>query len=256
MHHYGVREETHSSSPQHYPRIYRSRVRHPVRGPRSAWLFSFQDLIVLRREAQRQPTSHRSALHGQSKRFAATYPTPCRCWGDILGRRSRCRREGANRWQAESGHTGVREQSGRRLFECNRAEAMQPSGDAQRGHDEAVALEEDAEAAIRVYRRAVAATIRCSIRISIWAGACTGRDGLPRPSRRIGCNRRVRRRPADVQLRCSAARRRAQHRSVEHTSPRYAAIPISRTATITVRCYTRTSDSPRLPFGTWLGIAS
>ena len=165
MHHYGVREV---EKLIHLPR---STIRAfieagfvtPVRGPRNAWLFSFQDLIVLR-TAQALATANvpPKRIARSVKALRSHLPDSMPLSGlSITAVADRVVvKEGANRWQAESGQYLL-------AFEGNPAEGslsvieptqMQPSGDARAWFDEAVALEEeDAEAAIRVYRRAVAA---------------------------------------------------------------------------------------------------
>jgi len=165
MHQYGVREV---EKLIHLPR---STIRAfieagfvtPVRGPRKAWLFSFQDLIVLR-TAQALTTANvppkRIARSVKALRNHLPESMPLSGLSITAVADRVVVREGANRWQAESGQYLL-------AFEGNPAEGslsvieptqMQTSDNARVWFDEAVALEEeDAEAAIRVYRRAVAA---------------------------------------------------------------------------------------------------
>src|SRR6185503_8491131 len=165
MHQYGVRDV------EKLLKLPRSTIRSlieagfvsPARGPRNAWRFSFQDLIVLRTaEALAAANVPRRRITRSVRELRRHLPESMPLSGlaiSAVGDRVVVR-EGANRWQAESGQYLL-------AFEGDPAEGslsviepkqMQPSGDARAWFDEAVALEEeDAEAAIRVYRRAVAA---------------------------------------------------------------------------------------------------
>ena len=108
MHPYGVREV------QKLLRLPRSTIRtlvkagfvSPVRGPRNAWLFSFQDLIVLRTAqalAAAQVPQRRiaRAMKALRRHLPATMPLSGLSIGADADRV--VVREGASRWQADSG---------------------------------------------------------------------------------------------------------------------------------------------------------
>jgi tetratricopeptide (TPR) repeat protein len=108
VHQYGVREV------QKLLRLPRSTIRtlvkagfvSPVRGPRNAWLFSFQDLIVLRTAqalaaAQVPPRRIARAMKALRRHLPAAMPLSGLSIGADADRV--VVREGARRWQADSG---------------------------------------------------------------------------------------------------------------------------------------------------------
>jgi len=135
----------------------------PARGPRNAWLFSFQDLIVLR------TAQALAAANVPPKRITRSVKELRRHLPDSmpLSGLSICAvgdhvavREGRSRWQADSGQyllafEGDPAEGSLKVIE--RADA-EPPASAQDWFDRGVALEsEDAEAALQAYERAVAA---------------------------------------------------------------------------------------------------
>ncbi len=166
MHPYGVRDV------ERLLRLPRSTIRSliaagfvtPARGPRGSWLFSFQDLIVLRtaqaladaKVPQRRITrSVRELRRHLPEAMPLSGLSICAVADRVVVR------EGGSRWQAESGQYLLE-------FEANPADgslsviepersAETPSG-AQEWFDQGLALErDDAEAALRAYEHAVAA---------------------------------------------------------------------------------------------------
>jgi tetratricopeptide (TPR) repeat protein len=133
----------------------------PARGVRNAWLFSFQDLIVLR-TAQALATAkvpHRritKSLKELRRLLPETMPLSGLRIGAVADRVVVS--EGGKRWQAESGQyllgfEGDPAQGSLSVIE--RAEEVSRDDE---WFDQAVALEQtDREAAIRTYERAVAA---------------------------------------------------------------------------------------------------
>jgi tetratricopeptide (TPR) repeat protein len=127
----------------------------PARGPRNAWRFSFQDLIVLRTaQALVQAKVAPKRITRSMKELRRHLPQSMPLSGLSIGAEGErvVVREGASRWQAESGQYLL-------AFE----------GDPQRGalsvierrtdwYERALALEaKDPEAALEAYRQAVAA---------------------------------------------------------------------------------------------------
>ncbi len=164
MHQYGVRDV------EKLLRLPRSTIRalieagfvSPGRGPRKAWLFSFQDLIVLR------TAQALTAAKVPPKRITRSMKELRRHLPDSmpLSGLSICAvadrvvvREGRSRWQAESGQyllafEGDPNEGSLKVIE--RAEAQSPAG-AQDWFERGVALERaDPEAARQAYERAVA----------------------------------------------------------------------------------------------------
>ncbi|MGQ0657924.1 MAG: tetratricopeptide repeat protein [Chromatiales bacterium] len=165
MHQYGVRDV------EKLLRLPRSTIRalieagfvSPARGRRKAWLFSFQDLIVLR------TAQALAAAKVPPKRIMRSVKELRRHLPDSmpLSGLSICAvadrvvvREGRSRWQAESGQyllafEGDPAEGSLKVIE--RADA-QPTASAQEWFDRGVALEsEDTEAALQAYELAVAA---------------------------------------------------------------------------------------------------
>lgn len=108
MHQYGVREV---QKLLHLPRstirtLVKAGFVSPVRGPRNAWLFSFQDLIVLRTAqalaaARVPPRRIARAMKALRRHLPATMPLSGLSIGADADRV--VVREGARRWQADSG---------------------------------------------------------------------------------------------------------------------------------------------------------
>ena len=135
----------------------------PARGARNAWLFSFQDLIVLR-TAQALATAnipHRRivrSLKDLRSRLPETMPLSGLSIGAIADQV--VVREGGNRWQAESGQyvlafEGDPAAGSLRVIEAPSATTQDEQDNA---HAEGIALERsDSAAALRAYDRAIAA---------------------------------------------------------------------------------------------------
>ena len=130
MHSYGVRDV------EKLLRLSRSTIRSliaagfvsPARGPRGAWRFSFQDLIVLRTaqalaDANVPPRRIMRSMRELRRQLPDTMPLSGLSIGAVADRV--VVREGGSRWQAESGQylLGLRRRSGRRLVERDRARA-------------------------------------------------------------------------------------------------------------------------------------
>jgi tetratricopeptide (TPR) repeat protein len=135
----------------------------PTRGPRNAWLFSFQDLIVLRTvRALADAKVPRKRITRSVRELRRHLPDSMPLSGlSICAVADRVVvREGASRWQADSGQYLL-------AFEGDPADGSlnvierKVAGDAASARDwfeRAAALESgDSEAAIQAYERAVAA---------------------------------------------------------------------------------------------------
>jgi tetratricopeptide (TPR) repeat protein len=135
----------------------------PARGPRNAWLFSFQDLIVLRtaqaladaKVPQRRITkSVRELRRHLPDAMPLSGLSICAVADRVVVR------EGSSRWQAESGQyllefEGDPADGSLSVIE-RKTMADAPSG-AEEWFDRAVALErEDGKAALRAYEQAIA----------------------------------------------------------------------------------------------------
>ncbi|HEY0336519.1 MAG TPA: tetratricopeptide repeat protein [Burkholderiales bacterium] len=165
MHQYGVRDV------EKLLRLPRSTVRalieagfvSPARGPRNAWLFSFQDLVVLRTaQALAAAEVPRKRITRSLKELRRHLPESMPLSGlSICAVADRVViRQGATRWQAESGQYLL-------AFEGNPADGslsvierneVKPSVSAEDWFERGVALEsEDRAAAQEAYERAVAA---------------------------------------------------------------------------------------------------
>jgi len=135
----------------------------PARGPRNAWLFSFQDLIILRTaqalEAAKVP---RKRITRSVKELRRRLPESMPLSGLSIAAEadSVVVREGARSWQAESGQYLL-------AFEGDPADgslsvleppSAEPPPGAEDWFDRGAALEErDREAALAAYGRAIAA---------------------------------------------------------------------------------------------------
>jgi tetratricopeptide (TPR) repeat protein len=164
MHQYGVRDV------EKLLRLPRSTIRalieagfvSPARGARNAWLFSFQDLVVLRTaQALASAEVPRKRITRSLKELRRHLPEAMPLSGlsiCAVGDRVVVR-EGGSRWQAESGQyllafEGSPADGSLNVIERKDAEPES----ADDWYDAAVTLEgEDAEAAIEAYERAVAA---------------------------------------------------------------------------------------------------
>jgi tetratricopeptide (TPR) repeat protein len=135
----------------------------PARGPRNAWRFSFQDLIVLRTAqalasakvpARRITRSMKELRRHLPESMPLSGLSICAVADRVVVR------EGSRRWQAESGQYLLAfegDPADGSLSVIDRA-APQPQASATGWFDRAVELEEDApEAAMQAYERAVAA---------------------------------------------------------------------------------------------------
>lgn len=164
MHRYGVRDV------EKLLRLPRSTIRalieagfvSPARGPRNAWLFSFQDLIVLRTAqalsaAKVPPKRITRSMKELRRRLPDTMPLSglsiCAV-GDHVAVR-----EGGRRWQAESGQYLLAfegDPANGSLSVIERKDA-EPPAIAKDWFDRGVAVEgEDPEAALQAYERAIA----------------------------------------------------------------------------------------------------
>lgn len=165
MHHYGVRDV------EKLLRLPRSTLRSlvaagfvtPARGPRNAWQFSFQDLIVLR-TAQALAAAHvpQRRILRSLKELRSRLPEEMPLSGLSIGAVADhvVVREGGNRWRAESGQyllafEGDPAQGSLRVIE---PVATAPVGRHDDPHAEGAALEgSNADSSIRAYERAIAA---------------------------------------------------------------------------------------------------
>ena len=135
----------------------------PARGPRNAWLFSFQDLIVLRTaqalaDANVPPKRITKSVKELRRHLPDAMPLSglsiCAVADRVVVK------EGGSRWQAESGQYLLAfegDPADGSLSVIERHEAEAPAS-AEDWFDRGVALEsEDAKAAVQAYERAVAA---------------------------------------------------------------------------------------------------
>jgi tetratricopeptide (TPR) repeat protein len=135
----------------------------PARGPRNSWLFSFQDLIILRTaQALADAKVPQRRITRSMKELRRHLPDAMPLSGlNICAVADRVVvREGGSRWQSESGQYLL-------AFEGDPAEGSlsviespgaEPAAGAEDWFERAVALEEeDAEGALRAYEQAVAA---------------------------------------------------------------------------------------------------
>jgi tetratricopeptide (TPR) repeat protein len=165
MHSYGVRDV------EKLLRLPRSTIRalvaagfvSPARGPRNSWLFSFQDLIVLRtaqaladaKVPQRRITRSVRELR---RHLPDAMPLSGLSIGAVADRV--VVKEGGSRWQAESGQYLLAfegDPADGSLSVIERSHA-QPAAGTSDWFESAVALEQnDAEGAMRAYEEAIAA---------------------------------------------------------------------------------------------------
>ena len=166
MHPYGVRDV------ERLLRLSRSTIRSlidagfvsPARGPRNAWLFSFQDLIVLRTaQALAAADVPRRRITRSVRELRRHLPDSMPLSGLAIcavGDRVVVR-EGASRWQAESGQYLLAfegDPAKDSLSVIERGREAEPETGAQHWFDQGVALESgNADAALKAYERAIAA---------------------------------------------------------------------------------------------------
>jgi tetratricopeptide (TPR) repeat protein len=165
MHQYGVGEV------ERLLRLSRSTIRalvgagfvSPARGPRNAWLFSFQDLIVLRTAralaTAKVPAKRITSSMKELRRHLPGAMPLCGLSICAVGNRVVVK-EGGRRWQADSGQylLGFEGDPGNgSLSVIERGERQAPAS-AEDWFERGMALEsEDAEAAREAYERAVVA---------------------------------------------------------------------------------------------------
>ncbi len=169
MHRYGVREvEKLLQLPRSTLRsLIQAGFVSPARGPRNAWLFSFQDLIVLRTaQALAAAKVPRRRITRSVKELRRHLPDSMPLSGlSICAVADRVVvREGGNRWQAESGQyllafEGDPAAGALRIMEPARERPAAPaSASALDWFDRGVALEDaDPQAAQQAYEQALAA---------------------------------------------------------------------------------------------------
>lgn len=165
MHPYGVRDV------EKLLRLPRSTIRalieagfvSPARGPRKSWRFSFQDLIVLRtaQALAAAKVPHRritKSVRELRRHLPASMPLSGLSIGAVADRV--VVREGASRWQAESGQYLLAfdgDPADGSLSVIERMPATDAPGCTSDWFERAVALEQqDAEAALRAYRQGAA----------------------------------------------------------------------------------------------------
>jgi len=166
MHHYGMRDV------EKLLRLPRSAIRSlvtagfvaPMRGPRNAWLFSFQDLIVLRTaQALAAANVPQRRILRSLKELRSRLPEEMPLSGLSIGAIADhvVVREGGSRWHAESGQyllafEGDPAQGSLRVIEAVPAASALPPADAG-AHIQPDDAEGSHQAAIDAYRRAIAA---------------------------------------------------------------------------------------------------
>ncbi|HEY3125392.1 MAG TPA: tetratricopeptide repeat protein, partial [Thermoanaerobaculia bacterium] len=135
----------------------------PARGPRNAWRFSFQDLIVLRTaQALAAAKVPHQRITRSVKELRRRLPDSMPLSGlNISAEADRVVvRDGARRWRAESGQylLGFEVDPAEGSLSVLERQGAEPPTNAEDWFDRAAALEqEDAEAALEAYERAIAA---------------------------------------------------------------------------------------------------
>jgi tetratricopeptide (TPR) repeat protein len=163
MHQYGVRDV------ERLLRLPRSTIRaliaagfvSPARGPHNAWLFSFQDLIVLRTAralaaAKVPPKRITKSMKELRRHLPSAMPLSglniCAVGSRVVVK------EGGYRWQADSGQYLLAFEGDPASGTLSAIERNGVDPSPEEWFDKGVALEgEDAEAALQAYQRAVAA---------------------------------------------------------------------------------------------------
>ncbi|UNK49935.1 tetratricopeptide repeat protein [Lysobacter sp. S4-A87] len=164
MHHYGMRDV------EKLLRLPRSAIRSlvtagfvtPTRGPRNAWLFSFQDLIVLRTaQALAAANVPQRRILRSLKELRSRLPEQMPLSGLSIGAIADhvVVREGGSRWHAESGQyllafEGDPAKGALRVIE---PVATVPPLEADVGEDSQTSEASGVEASVRAYQRAIAA---------------------------------------------------------------------------------------------------
>ena len=164
MHRYGVRDV------ERLLRLTRGTIRalvaagfvSPTRGPRNAWLFSFQDLILLRTaQALASANVPNRRITRSMKELRRHLPASMPMSGlSISAVADRVVvREGGSRWQAESGQYLLAfegDPAAGSLNVIERAQPAEPLPDSRDWFEKAVALERvDAEGALKAYEQGV-----------------------------------------------------------------------------------------------------
>src|SRR2546425_11874707 len=164
MHQYSVRDV------ERLVHLPRSRIRSlveagfvsPARGPRNAWRFSFQDLIILRtaQELAAANVPH-NRITRSVKELRRRLPDSMPLSGlNIAAEADRVVvREGARRWRAESGQylLGFEGDPAEGSLSVLKRQGAEPPTSAEDWFDRGVALEaQDSEAALEAYERAIA----------------------------------------------------------------------------------------------------
>jgi tetratricopeptide (TPR) repeat protein len=138
----------------------------PARGPRNAWLFSFQDLIVMRAArtlaeakvpAKRITRSMRELRRQLPEAMPLSGLAICAVGDRVVVR------EGAARWQADSGQylLALEGDAAGTITVVEPPPSMPGTDSAAALYEQAVAIEEsDAQAAVKLYTAAVAADSR------------------------------------------------------------------------------------------------
>jgi tetratricopeptide (TPR) repeat protein len=167
MHRYSVREV------EKLLRLSRSTIRalieagfvSPARGPRNAWLFSFQDLVVLRTaqalaEAQVPPRRILRSMQALRRRLPEEMPLSGLSVSAVADRV--VVREGGSHWQADSGQyllafEGDPADGSLSVIERKAPGVQHPDVNGTHWFEQALALERDApESARQAYERAIA----------------------------------------------------------------------------------------------------
>lgn len=134
----------------------------PARGPRGAWQFSFQDLIVLRTaqalaDAQVPQRRITRSLRELRRHLPDAMPLSGLSIGAVADRV--VVREGGSRWQAESGQYLLAfdgDPAGGAMRVIERAKAVDAVSGAQAWFERGVTLEkEDSDGAMQAYERAI-----------------------------------------------------------------------------------------------------
>ena len=264
MHQYGVRDV------ERLLRLSRSTIRtlieagfvSPARGPRNAWQFSFQDLIVLRTaQALAEAKVPRRRITRSIKELRRHLPETMPLSGlSICAVADRVVvKEGGSRWQADSGQYLL-------AFEGDPADGSLSV--IERGDAEATQRGRLVRARRRAgkrgcRRRAPGVRARHRRRPDVSRRLHQPRIAAPRSRAPLGRRARLSRgdrKRAATTPRCSTTSASCSTISTagtkrwKSTKPRCMEIPIWRIATTTSRCCARSSQGPGKPSGTWRSI--